>query len=123
MIKVFVYGTLKKGGLNHFIINRDPSNNFIGKDTIVDYTLYGSGLIPFAIKSPGKYIQGEVYKVSMETFSYIERLELGAGYQREVTEDGIIFYSYPIPYGKKIGSMYNVKQKRPKKQQYFYAYE
>jgi len=122
MIKIFVYGTLKKGGLNHGLIGRDPDNEFIENAKINDYTLYVSGMIPFAIASSGDYIEGEVFLVSEETFENIERLELGAGYHREVSPDGIIFYSYYRALGKPIGSNYDARQERTKNPYVFYTY-
>lgn len=71
--KVFVYGTLKKGFGNNYLL-RD--SKFIGEATTVEkYALYISG-IPFVTKDEKiSHIQGEVFEVTKETLLKLDSLE------------------------------------------------
>jgi gamma-glutamylcyclotransferase (GGCT)/AIG2-like uncharacterized protein YtfP len=70
---LFVYGTLKRGFWNHYLLDREE---FIGEaETKEKYAMYVSG-IPYVVKGePVSRIKGEVYRVSSETLKLIDRLE------------------------------------------------
>ena len=70
---IFVYGTLKKGFNNNYLLN---NSKFIGEAiTIEKYALYQSG-IPFVIKDKSvSKIHGEVYSVDSETLNILDDLE------------------------------------------------
>ena len=72
---VFVYGTLKKGFMNHSLIE---SSEFLGGGrTEEKYTMHHSfdRKIPFITKEPSYYITGELYNVSTIMFAMLDCLE------------------------------------------------
>ena len=73
MESVFVYGTLRNGFHNHFIMN--PTFN-LGKGlTKEKYAMYESG-IPFLVEDePLVRITGELYMVDQTTFEILDILE------------------------------------------------
>lgn len=72
MMKFFVYGTLKKGYWNHYILE---NSKFVGTFlTAPKYDLYLSDNIPFI--TDGLYqIRGEVYDVNEKVIKNIDWLE------------------------------------------------
>ncbi len=88
---VFVYGTLKKGFGNHYLLE---NSKFIGRaKTKEKYKMTANG-IPFVSKSKAvSHIIGEVYEVDDETLEKLDFLEDHPDwYKREkvkvVLEDG-----------------------------------
>ena len=75
-IPVFVYGTLMKGnttrGLNMF-----PGSQFVGaaKTKASSFSLYDLGSFPAVGISGNNQIQGEVWKVSQDTFETLDQIE------------------------------------------------
>lgn len=70
-MKLFVYGTLKKGGYNHHLLK---DAKFLGEATIFG-KLYSMGSFP-AMKEDGEQtsaVHGEVYEV--DGFTKLDRLE------------------------------------------------
>tara|TARA_B110000902_G_scaffold265169_1_gene348715 strand:+ start:4838 stop:5197 length:360 start_codon:yes stop_codon:yes gene_type:complete len=73
MEKVFVYGTLKKGHSNHFIMKR--TLNLGPGLTKKKYAMYVSG-IPFLVENEEvTKITGELYVVDETTFEILDILE------------------------------------------------
>lgn len=73
MIKVFVYGTLKKGFGNHRLL--DGRSVFVQEDAIQGHTLFDLGPYP-ALQSGGEdTISGEVYMIGPNTLRDLDRLE------------------------------------------------
>ena len=108
-MKVFVYGTLRKGLAWHSLIK---NSEFIGEAKTKDkYCLYAEN-IPFLFKDEEvSKIKGEVYEVDELTLKNLDKLEGHPNwyYREEVsiilnTEKEIIawVYFYPKPCGKKI---------------------
>ena len=107
---VFVYGTLKRGFGNSFLL-RDSC--FVSEAETVDkYALYENG-IPFVIKHKNDTrIKGELYRVSNKTLLNLDILEgHPVAYKRELIEVITIkskhvikawLYFYPKPIGNKI---------------------
>jgi len=104
-VKLFVYGTLRKGYGNHRFLN-DERVRFLGRgETAEKYAMYCVG-IPFVTKEKQvSKIKGEVYEVPEDVLSRIDSLEGHPyAYRRELTEvvleDGqkltawIYFYPY-----------------------------
>ena len=60
--KVFVYGTLRKGCGNNFVI-AEADGYCIGKGKIQGYEMYTNGAYPMVIRGSGTVV-GEVYEVS-----------------------------------------------------------
>lgn len=71
-VKVFVYGTLRKGYGNHVFLE---GSKFLGKaKTKEKYTMYARG-IPFVSHEPMVEITGEVYEVDDFTLNRLDTLE------------------------------------------------
>ena len=84
MIKVFVYGSLKKGLDNFHVLE---TSTFIGR-ALVNGVLYDLGFFPGMV--PGNQcVEGEVYEVSPET---LLRLDLLEGF-REDRDPAANFYN------------------------------
>lgn len=97
MKNMFVYGSLKKGFFNHFLIEENPRNKLIRKASINGYKLYLLWSYP-AIKSASKddKIFVELYSLSDEVFDRIDNMEQRANYIPVEVEDdegniGIIY--------------------------------
>jgi len=86
---VFVYGTLKQGYGNHYVM-QEAGGKFIGKAmTLDDFYIMGGGGIPYVIESDDKEkssaICGELYKV--KNFEPLDTLEGHPSfYRRELIE-------------------------------------
>ncbi len=89
-LQVFVYGTLKRGGHNHHLLEGDT---FLGEHrTPPRYTMYSLGGFPAVVRHGNTAIQGEVYRISQQTFANLDRLEdYPSFYDRELID---------TPYGK-----------------------
>ena len=74
MEKVFVYGTLKKGGrLNGHLDN----SKFIEEKTLTGFKMYNVGWFPGIIVTNNNedVIHGEVYEVSPDTLNRLDMVE------------------------------------------------
>lgn len=97
-IKVFVYGTLKRGqGLNnHYMHN----STFLKTDKVKG-KLYSLGAYP-GLRKGDNDVPGEIFEMPKEDFFDVKRMEEGAGYETEevTTESGIqvsiFFYKHEI---------------------------
>jgi gamma-glutamylaminecyclotransferase len=77
MIRVFVYGTLKKGHCNHVLL-REANAHFIGYDSITGpYNMYDIGAIPAVVdsKSGTRKIRGQLYAMQPEGLASLDMLE------------------------------------------------
>lgn len=93
-MKLFVYGTLKKGQYNHHLL---MDSKYLYDTVIKGFTLYDVGYgYPFAVKKEGSFITGEVYEVDQEIYQIIEDMELYARYSVIETKDMILFYAPSI---------------------------
>ena len=82
-MKVFVYGSLKKGHSNHSLIQ---SSEFICEAITIDrnYDMLSLGSFPAMVNGGNYDICGEVYNISKETLTYLDELESnGSFYIRE----------------------------------------
>lgn len=92
MTKIFVYGTLKKGYHNHYLLSEAE---FLQEKVLSGFKLYyayGKNSFPVAMLSnDGQSIVGEVYKISendKNTIINLDRLEAnGLAYQRILVDD------------------------------------
>jgi gamma-glutamylcyclotransferase (GGCT)/AIG2-like uncharacterized protein YtfP len=86
---IFVYGTLKKRGPNHQLLN--GSEYICTTRTIEKYTMLDLGLFPGVLKdegssqSPISFIHGEVYYITPQTLNVLDNYE-GEWYFREEVE-------------------------------------
>jgi gamma-glutamylcyclotransferase (GGCT)/AIG2-like uncharacterized protein YtfP len=69
---IFVYGTLKRGGENHYLLE---GSRFAGEASINGWEMRDLGDYPAITKSDGGNVHGEMYIVSDETFLRISILE------------------------------------------------
>ncbi len=60
--KIFVYGTLRKGCGNHFVME-EAEGRYIGKGVVSGYEMYTNGAYPMVIRGSGTVV-GELYEVS-----------------------------------------------------------
>ncbi len=61
MVKLFVYGTLRKGHRNHRVLGSDAK--FIDVATVYDMTMHKGPGFPYAVFKDGSKIYGEVYEL------------------------------------------------------------
>ena len=79
---VFVYGTLRKGEVNNYLLNRA---RFLGNhNTEPHYKMVSLGSYPGVVKNGRTRIAGEVYEVDAETMTALDRLE---GYPIDYTRN------------------------------------
>jgi len=73
-IKIFVYGTLKRGFSNHHFL---MGSRFIGSGrTVEKYAMHTEGGIPFVVESEQiSHILGELYSVDGAVLQSLDRLE------------------------------------------------
>ncbi len=93
-IKAVFYGSLKTG-----FYNNPQSEGVISTGKIVDipgFKMFSLGSYPYIRKTEEKSsIKGELFNISQEDFDWINRMELGAGYTKEVVDiDGSLHYIY-----------------------------
>ncbi len=82
-MKVFVYGTLKRGFYaNHFL----SEARFLGEGIIEGYEMYDLGSFPAIVEGKGK-VKGEVYEVDRKTLNTLDFYEgVPTLYKREMVE-------------------------------------
>lgn len=67
MLRLFVYGTLKKGHYNHHLLE---SAKFIGNATLEGFHMYSNGGFPYITNGGGSLdgvVHGEVFEVEDES--------------------------------------------------------
>jgi gamma-glutamylcyclotransferase (GGCT)/AIG2-like uncharacterized protein YtfP len=97
MVRIFVYGTLKRGYGNHRLLA--GRSVFIGDDAIIG-KLFDLGAFPAATPEGSDLIQGETYFVGPKTLRDLDRLEGHPNfYRREVvkTRSGVDAWVYFMP--------------------------
>lgn len=93
VIRVFVYGTLKKGFGNHRYLE---SSKFLGR-VQVRGNMYSLGGFPVVVLTGKGTVHGEIYEVSKETLANLDRLEgYPSFYNRKqvVTSNGMLAWVY-----------------------------
>ena len=94
-MKLFVYGTLKKGyGLHHVLSRRLRIGSYFTKQKGVRMTGFWYPFI-FKDKTSKFSIKGELYDVDQNDFITANRIELGAGYELKEIDKDIYGYVYP----------------------------
>lgn len=92
--KIFVYGTLKKGGKWHHLIENE---DYLGQDTVRgEMYLEAGGYYPILFQGEEE-IPGEIYEVSPKALEAVVELESDANYMlvQALTANGIpveLFY-------------------------------
>ena len=99
-IKLFVYGTLKRGGSLYHSYHFGELSDFLGEDSVRG-ELYGLGWYPVMFET-GKHIidvPGEIFSVPNDLYKTIRDMEEAAGYKTKVVktkkgEEVKVFYFY-----------------------------
>jgi len=83
--RVFVYGTLKSGFRNHYLLK--GAEFFGGAATVPTYKMIENGF-PVIMPDPeGKPLAGEIYSVDDETLARLDQLEReGSSYDRKLID-------------------------------------
>jgi gamma-glutamylcyclotransferase (GGCT)/AIG2-like uncharacterized protein YtfP len=83
--RVFVYGTLKSGFRNHYLL--EECEFFGGAATVPTYKMIENGF-PVIMRDPeGKPLAGEIYIVDDNTLARLDQLEReGSSYDRKLIE-------------------------------------
>jgi gamma-glutamylaminecyclotransferase len=83
--RVFVYGTLKRGYNNHYLLGR---SRYMGKSATRSNYLMVSGGFPVILPlNPGQSVAGELYHVDDATLARLDQLEgVPYMYTREVID-------------------------------------
>lgn len=82
-MKIFIYGSIKKGFYNHerFNFHKLP---FLGEKTLKNHCLLNLGVYPGMVSNgnPSDSVKGEVYEIdsSGEDFAFLQEVEENAGY-------------------------------------------
>jgi len=73
MVKVFVYGTLMRGHVNHtyYLSN----SKFLGDAELSGYAMYNVSSFPGIVTEQSEMVKGEVYSVDAETLRKLDNLE------------------------------------------------
>ncbi len=80
---LFVYGTLKRGGSRHWLLQDFP---FLGRAKAKGFVLYDLGPYPAMVRGAG-VVCGEVYEVSEEVLQALDWVEgVPVLYRRELIE-------------------------------------
>jgi gamma-glutamylcyclotransferase (GGCT)/AIG2-like uncharacterized protein YtfP len=88
--QVFVYGTLRKSQVNHYLLEGATYHGVF--NTQPCYKMFHLGGYPGVVKGGSCSIEGEVYTVDAKIMSYLDRLE---GYPYAYTRELIT-----TPWGK-----------------------
>ena len=100
-MKLFVYGTLKLDFPLHRYL---ADSTLIGEAVLGGFTLYSNHFYPIMYLCPTGKVIGELYDVDEHTLRNLDRIELGAGYNRTVVSE----YD-----GEEVQAYYFNKEKEP----------
>ena len=118
---IFVYGTLKKGEGNHFLLN--GSDYICATQTSGKFTLLDLGSYPAVIISPKNYfISGEIYEIDDYVLAQLDQLEDYPNYyirRMIMTQAGMLawMYYFPAYHGELIMDSGDWSQTKPKGEQ------
>lgn len=92
MYNIFVYGTLKKGGSNHYFLS---SSKFIRNQTLKDHSIFApSGYgFPLLLRDKGGKVHGELYEIDDITLTSLDMLE-NEGYLYHRIHDKELGFQY-----------------------------
>jgi gamma-glutamylcyclotransferase (GGCT)/AIG2-like uncharacterized protein YtfP len=103
MVRIFVYGTLRKGECRHYLLE---DSQFIGYAKAKGFLLYNIGAFPGMVEGSGEVV-GEVYEIHeslLEKLDWVEGVpDLFCRELIEVTlENGQTISAYAYIYNRKI---------------------
>lgn len=105
-MRLFVYGSLKKGFFNHKRFGFDKLN-FLGEKVIKGYALINLGQYPGMVNAdPESTVKGEIYEIDDGTseFNHLNNVEKGAGFTfNQVNIPGEELYAFLFAYGEDEG--------------------
>lgn len=92
MHQLFVYGTLRKGGISHYLLEGAP---LLAEGVCLEgYALYNAGWYPLAVVDSASRILGDVVQVPASLWSALDAYE-GEGYERVYLEEvGVWLYRF-----------------------------
>ena len=100
-MKLFVYGTLKKGFRLHYYLG---DAKFIKKTELKGYDMYKVNCMgltfPYIVQGNGT-VKGELYEVSEKVFKRIEKMEKQGGLKKQKL-NGIYFFVLNEKYRKQV---------------------
>lgn len=82
MIKLFVYGTLRKGGRFDMFLD---TAKYIGEATAKGFQLFTNGDYPMIVPGDG-VVHGEVYEIDEKTHEFMDIMDLEYGYKSETID-------------------------------------
>ncbi len=73
---IFVYGSLKQGYWNHYLLEED-NVSYVGEATIKGFSLYHVATYPGMVKSNDldEKVYGEIYNISLKVLKSLDNLE------------------------------------------------
>jgi len=85
MLKVFVYGTLISGHINHsYYLSK---SKFLGEAELAGYAMYSVSSFPGIVSETFGKVKGEVYSVNEKTLRKLDSLEgEGSLYNRKMVD-------------------------------------
>ena len=92
MPEVFVYGTLKRGGRLHHILESGPCR-FLRTAELNGFKMYRFDWYPAIVPAPGT-VQGEVFDVPEDLLSCLDRVEGVPKWYRREKVDGMWVYVF-----------------------------
>lgn len=104
MTLVFVYGTLRRGGHNHRLLEHARCVSVTRTAPV--FTLYDLGAYPAMVAGGVTAVEGEVYEVDATTLTRLDRLEGYPGYYDRIEvslEDGHVALTYTMQPGQVLG--------------------
>ena len=94
MVKLFVYGSLRKGCGLHYLIEDNSKSYGISK--LYGFELYTKNYIyPSCIIKEGSYIIGETYDVSDEVIEELDLIELSSDFKK-IIYNGMVMYIFDV---------------------------
>lgn len=82
-MKIFVYGTLKRGKSNHGLLH---GSRFLGTAVLFEHGIYSLGSYPGVEPMEGKQVVGELFEITEGTLAVLDRLE---GVNHKKPKDGL----------------------------------
>lgn len=84
-MKVFVYGSLKKGFGNHTLLK---DAEFVCSEMLTGYSMSDLGFFPMAYPDPDGCIFGEIYYITPEILEDLDNLEGEGVFYKRIVESG-----------------------------------
>lgn len=83
---VFVYGTLKEGHYNHYLLQSANAKLVEKNVKIDDFQMRSFGSFPCVRSKKDSFIIGDVYEIDEAGLNLLDSLEIPYGYVREIVK-------------------------------------